>query len=203
MADNISRKEHSGQVSREERSGSVSREERSGPVSLLAVFPDLKPAADAIDQLRALGISDDSMNVISGIPVTEAMLGRPSQWTNVPRLAAGGALLGFLAAVFLTFGIPFLYPQPIQVGTQPFVSGPPTVVILFEVTMLGMLLSTFLGVFLDSYFPNYRPMEYVKEVSDGKIAVFFICPKESREKFTEAMAALGAEKVEVAEVEHL
>ena len=59
MADNI-QKEHSGQV------------------SLLAVFPDLGPAADAIDKLRTLGLSDDQMNVISGIPATEAMLGRPA-----------------------------------------------------------------------------------------------------------------------------
>jgi hypothetical protein len=172
-------------------------------ISLLAVFPDLAPAADAIDKLRALGLSDDQMNVISGIPATEAMLGRPSQWTNVPRLAAGGAVLGFCAGAFLTFVTPYLYPVPIQVGPQAFIPGPPTFVILFELTMLGMLLSTFLGVFLDSYFPNYRPMEYVKEVSDGKIAVFFICPEESREKITKAMTALGAEKVEVAEVEHL
>jgi hypothetical protein len=89
------------------------------------------------------------------------------------------------------------------VNTHAFVPGPPTFVLLFEITMLGMLLSTFLGVFLDSFFPNYRPMEYVKEVSDGKIAVFFVCPNESREKFTKAMTVLGAEKVEVAEVEHL
>jgi hypothetical protein len=194
MADNISSKEHSGQVSSKEHSGSV---------SLLAVFPDLMPAADAIDKLRALGLSDDQMNVISGIPVTEAMLGRPSQWTNVPRLAGGGAVLGFLSAAFLVFVSPYLYPVPIQVGSQAAIPGPPTFVVLFELTMLGILLSTFLGVFLDSYFPNYRPMEYVKEVSDGKIAVFFICPGESCEKFTKAMTALGAEKVEVAEVEQL
>jgi hypothetical protein len=185
MADNISRMEHSGQV------------------SLLAVFPDLAPAADGIDQLRTMGISDDFINVISGVPVTEAMLGRSSQWTNVPRLAAGGAVLGFITAVLLMFVVPYLYPQPIQVGTQAFVPGPPTVVLLFELTMLGMLLSTFLGVFLDSLFPNYRPLEYVKEVSDGKIAVFFMCPKDGKEKFTKAMKALGAEKVEIAEVEQL
>ncbi len=172
-------------------------------ISLLAVFSDLAPAADAIDQLRALGLTNDHMNVIAGVPVTEAMLGRPAQWTNVPRIAAGGALLGFLGGAFLTFVTPYLYPQPIQVGTQAFIPGPPTVVLLFELTMLGMLLSTFLGVFLDSYFPNYRPMEYVKEVSDGKIAIFFICPKDSKEKFIKAMTVLGAEKVEIAEVEQL
>jgi hypothetical protein len=102
-----------------------------------------------------------------------------------------------------TSATPYLYPVPIQVGPQATIPGPPAFVILFELTMLGMLLSTFLGVFLDSYFPNYRPMEYVKEISDGKIAIFFICPEESRENFTRAMTALGAEKVEVAEVEHL
>ena len=181
----------------------ISSKENSGSVSLLAVFPDLGPAADAIDKLRDLGLSDDQMNVISGIPATEAMLGRPRQWTNVPRLAAGGAVVGFLGAAFLVFVSPYLYPVPIQVGRQAFVPGPPTVVILFELTMLGLLLSTFLGVFLDSYFPNYRPMEYVKEISDGKIAVFFICPGENCEKFTKAMTALGAEKVEAAEVYHL
>ncbi len=194
MADKVSSKENSGQVSSKENSDSV---------SLLAVFPDLRPAADAIDKLRDLGLSDDQMNVISGIPATEAMLGRPRQWTNVPRLAAGGAVVGFLGAAFLVFVSPYLYPVPIQVGRQAFVPGPPTVVVLFELTMLGMLLSTFLGVFLDSYFPNYRPMEYVKEISDGKIAVFFICPGENCDRFTKAMTALGAEKVEAAEVYHL
>lgn len=171
--------------------------------SLLAVFSDLEPAADAIEQLRALGVQDDCMNVISGIPVTEAMLGRPSQWTNVPRIALGGAVLGFLGAVFLTFVVPYLYPYPIQVGTQALIPGPPTVVVLFEITMLGMLLSTFLGVFLDSYFPSYRPMKYVPEISDGKIAILVECPHTDEKKVTDALKKLGAESVQYAEAQHL
>ena len=170
-------------------------------VSLLAVFPDLEPAADAIEQLRGLGVPDDQMNVISGVPVTEAMLGRPRQWTNVPRLALGGALAGLAIGAFLAFATPTQYP--IQVGRQAFIPGPPSVVILFEMTMLGLLLSTFLGVFLDSYFPSYRPMHYVPEISDGKIGVFFSCPQENSEKITKAMTALGAEKVEAAEAQPL
>jgi len=172
-------------------------------VDLLAVFSDLEPAADAIEQLRALGVHDDCMNVISGIPVTEAMLGRPHQWTNVPRIAFGGALLGFGGGAFLAFVAPHLYPYPIQVGTQAFVPGPPSVVLLFEITMLGMLLSTFIGVFLDSMFPNYRPMKYVPEISDGKIAILVECSHVEEKKITAALKKLGAESIQPAEAQHL
>ena len=169
--------------------------------SLLAVFSDLEPAADAIEQLRLLGVGDECMNVISGVPVTEAMLGRPNQWTNVPRLALGGSILGFLAGAFLAFVTPNMYQ--IQVGAQGFVPGPPSVVVLFELTMLGMLLSTFLGVFLDSTFPNYRPMKYVTEISDGKIAILIECPQADEKKVTDALKKLGAESVQFAEAQHL
>ncbi len=172
-------------------------------VDLLAVFSDLGPAADAIEHLRSIGVHDDCMNVISGVPVTEAMLGRPSQWTNVPRIAMGGAILGFCGGVFLTYVAPFLYPYPIQVSSQAFVPGPPTVVVLFELTMLGMLLSTFLGVFLDSFFPNYRPMKYVPEVSDGKIAVLIECSHVEEQKVTDVLKKMGAESVRPAEAQHL
>ena len=172
-------------------------------VDLLAVFPDLEPAADAIEKLRTLGVHDNCMNIISGIPVTEAMLGRPSQWTNVPRIAMGGAALGFLGGFFLAYVTPYLYPYPIQVGPQSTIPGPPTVVVLFELTMLGMLLSTFLGVFLDSFFPNYRPMKYVPEISDGKIAILIECPDADEKKIAEALIKIGAESVRPAEAQHL
>ena len=175
----------------------------SNHVNILAVFPDLEPAADAIEQLRTLGVHDDCMNIISGIPVTEAMLGRPRQWTNVPRIAMGGAILGFAAGSFLAFVAPYWYPYPIQVSTQAYVPGPPSVVLLFELTMLGMLLSTFLGVFLDSFFPNYRPMKYIPEVSDGKIAILIECGHVEEKKVTDALKKMGAESVVPAEAQHL
>jgi len=175
----------------------------SKAVDLLAVFPDLEPAANAIEHLRSIGVHDDCMNVISGIPVTEAMLGRPHQWTNVPRIAMGGAILGFGAGFFLAFITPYIYPYPIQVSTQAFIPGPPSVVVLFELTMLGMLLSTFLGVFLDSFFPNYRPMKYVPEVSDGKITILIECTHVEEQKVTDALKKMGAESVKPAEAQHL
>jgi hypothetical protein len=162
----------------------------SEPSTLLALFKDIDPAADAIDKLREMGVGDDQMNVVSGIPVMERMLGRPKQWTNVPRLALGGSVAGFILGLLLAYGTPYLYP--ITVGGQPLFPVPPGIIVVFEMTMLGMLVSTFLGVFLDSYFPNYRPMEYLPEISDGKVAVLFKCAVEDETNFVKAMTALGA-----------
>ena len=169
--------------------------------SLLAVFSDVDPAAHAVETLRALGLSDDDMNVISGIPVTQAMLGRPHQWSNVPRLALGGALGGFLLGALLAFWTPLSYP--IHVGGQALIPGPPSIVVLFEMTMLGMLVATFLGVFLDSRFPSYSPKEYVPEISDGRVAILFSCPVGKEKNFTDALIALGAETIKPAAAQKL
>jgi hypothetical protein len=169
--------------------------------TLLAVFEDIDPAASAIEKLHEMGVTDDDINVISGVPVAHKMLGRPHPWTNVSKLALGGAVAGFCFGLFLNFGTPAFYPVP--VGGQYLYPVPPGLILVFEMTMLFALLSTFLGVFLDSYFPNYRPMEYVSEVSDGKIAVFFRVPEADQNKFTEALGQMGAESIRPAEARQL
>ncbi|MEI6290250.1 MAG: DUF3341 domain-containing protein [Chloroflexota bacterium] len=168
---------------------------------LLALFPDLEPAAHAVEKLREIGISDDRVNVISGIPVTEAMMGRPRQASNVPRLAMGGAVGGFLLGVTLAFWTPTAYP--LNVGGQALIPGPPSVVVIFEMTMLGMLISTFLGVFLDSRFPSYEPKEYVAEISDGKIAILIECQPDNETEIRSEMTMLGAESVKYVEAQTL
>jgi hypothetical protein len=176
-------------------------ERHMSDTTLLALFEDIDPAADAIEKLHEMGVTDDKINVISGVPVMHRMLGRPHPWTNVSRLALGGAVAGFLFGLFLNFGTPNLYP--VSVGGQYIMPLPPGLIILFEMTMLFALLSTFLGVFLDSYFPNYRPMEYVPEISDGKIGVFFKVPESEQNIFTDALNQLGAESVQPTEARQL
>jgi len=165
--------------------------------TFLAVFSDIDPAVEAMDQLREHGIKDDQMNVISGIPITEQILGRPHVWTNVPRLALGGAIAGMLLGIFLAAGITNLYP--LKIGRQGLVNGAPTVVLLFEMTMLGLLASTFIGVFLDSAFPSYRPKEYITDISDGKIAILYSTYEEKEDEVRNLLNSLGAESVTPAE----
>jgi hypothetical protein len=169
--------------------------------TLLALFQDIDPAADAIEKLHEMGVSDDRMEIISGVPIPHKMLGRPHPWTNVSRLALGGAVAGSLFGLFLNFGTPNLYS--VRVGGQALTPVPPGLIIFFEMTMLFALLATFLGVFLESYFPNYRPLEYVPQISDGKIGIFFKVSQDDQQKFTDALTQMGAESVEPHEARQL
>jgi hypothetical protein len=162
--------------------------------TMLALFNDIDPTAEAIEKLHEMGVSDDRMEVMSGVPINPRMLGRPHPWTNVSRLALGGAVVGFCIGLFLNFGTPSLYA--VRVGGQALFPIPPGLILLFEMTMLFALLSTFLGVFLESFFPNYRPLEYVPQISDGKIGIFFKVPQDEQQKFTDALNQMGAESVE-------
>jgi hypothetical protein len=169
--------------------------------TLLALFEDIDPAANAIEKLHEMGVHDNRIEVISGVPISHKMLGRPHPWTNVSRLALGGAVGGFFIGLFLNFGTPLLYN--VRVGGQFITPIPPGLIIVFEMTMLFALLSTFLGVFLESYFPNYRPLQYVPQVSDGKIGVFFQVPQDDQQKFTDALNEMGAESVQSTEARQL
>ena len=169
--------------------------------TLLALFEDLDPAANAIEKLQEMGVTDENINVISGVPIAHKILGRPHPHTNVSRLSLGGAIAGFAFGFFLNYITPYMYNVP--VGGQYITPIPPGMILLFEMTMLFALLATFLGVFLDSYFPNYRPMEYVGEISDGKIGVFFKVAEGDQTKITDALSTLGAESIKPVEAQQL
>lgn len=165
--------------------------------TLLALFGDIDPASDAVEKLREMGVVDDQMEVITGTPVTEEMLGRPEVHTNVPRYAMAGAIGGTLVGLFLTVMTPNLYS--VYVGGQPLIPVPPSVVVTFEMMMLGMLIVTFIGVFLESVYPDFSKKEYIPEISDGKFAVLFACPSTDQTKFESAMQTVGAESIRIAE----
>jgi hypothetical protein len=169
--------------------------------TLVAVFEDIEPATQAIDKLHEWGVQDHQMNIISGVPVPGRVLGRPSALTNVSRIALVGAILGMGFGISLIYGTPYLYP--LHVGGQPVYPVPMGWIVTFEMTMLGLMGFAFIGLFVDSGFPAYTPMEYMPEISDGKIAVLFSCPSQDQNKFVDELTKLGAESVALAEARQL
>src|SRR6266496_4486550 len=168
--------------------------------TLLAMFKDIEPAAEGVEKLQQLGVNDDDMNVISGIPVKNTILGRPPAITYVSRIGLFGSILGMFLGIFFIYGIPYLYP--LLVGGQPIFPVPQGVIITFEMTMLGLMGFSFIGMFVDSGFPSYTPKQYTPEISDGKIVVLFSCPSEEQNKFIDALKNAGAETVVPAEARH-
>lgn len=173
----------------------------SESITLLAVFEDLEPASLGVEKLQQLGVRDSDMNVISGIPVKNTILGRPRAITYVARIGLFGAILGMFLGLFFIYGVKYLYP--LYVGGQPIFPVPQGFIITFEMTMLGLMGFSFLGLFVDSGFPSYTPKQYTPEISDGKIAVLFSCPASEQAKFIDALNDAGAESVVPAEARHL
>lgn len=169
----------------------------------MALFKEdqIDQAAEAITRLREMGITDNDISVISGVPLSEHILGRPVSWTTVPRVALIGAVLGFLAAV--TFLVISQIFYPIRVGMMPPVPIPTSLVVVFELTMLGMLLSTFFGVFTESITPTHGPKGYDASISDGQIGILFTSPTNLDSDVHHRLSELGAEVVHRAEVKKL
>lgn len=169
----------------------------------LALFEEdaIDEASEALATLRGMGVADRDISVISGTPFSEKMLGRPMSWTRVPIIGLAGALVGFVTALLLNFGTPLLYP--IRVGGMAYQTVPTSFIIIFELTMLGLLISTFLGVLVEMLSPSFGPAGYDPRVTDGHIGVLFWAPPDLDARMHEALTNLGAEIIHGAEAKKL
>ena len=171
---------------------------RYEPQTYVALFEDPEPVAQVLERLRALGIDDRHIQIQSGVPWLAQAFGRPAKISAVPKYSMVGALMGFGTAIALYFGTPALYP--LRVGGFPLFSLPPAFVVIFELTMLGLIIATFLGVFFESLLPPVVGKRvYHPEVSDGAIAVFFQVPATLVERAKEVLAQAGASDIEPVE----
>lgn len=158
--------------------------------SVLGLFHEATSTADTIDRLRELGVSEDAITVMSGVPYTPEMLGRRPVYERLVPIALIGAIGGFIAALFLTVVTPYLYP--ISVGGQPLVPGPPTIIILFEFTMLGALLATFGGLLAEIAFPAVGRQDYDRRITEGHIGVLAVVDEALAAPAEAALREMGA-----------
>ena len=136
---------------------------------ILGLFEEVAQAGDAIDALRKIGVSDRKITVMSSVPLAPKMLGRKHAHHWLLPLVGVGALGGFGLGFFLTVIMPQLYP--IVVAGRDIVNVPPAFIILFEMTMLGIMLATFVGFVLENGFPKFGPKLYDKRIAEGYIGV--------------------------------
>ena len=87
-------------------------------IAIMGLFTEVGATADALEGLRLLGLREEDMSIIQGVPYTSKMLGRP-HLHEFPWFSILGALGGFATALFLTWGTLMLYP--IRVGGRRLV----------------------------------------------------------------------------------
>lgn len=160
---------------------------------LMGSFHDLERTAETLDQLRALGISDKDITILSSLPYSSRAMGRPPITTKLPFISLASAFAGLLTGLFFTAVAPHLYV--IRVGGQPIVPAPTTVVLLFEFTMLFLILGTFLGVVFLNNSPSTGPQVEGASLADDRIGVLFRCPGDKQEAARTILQSLGAENI--------
>jgi mono/diheme cytochrome c family protein len=169
--------------------------------SVLGLFHEATSTADTIDRLRELGVPDEAITVMSGVPYKPDILGRRAVYERLVPIALIGAAGGFLAALFLTVVTPYLYPIP--VGGQPLVPGPPTIIIVFEFTMLGALLATFGGLLAEIAFPSVGRQDYDPRITEGHIGVLAVVDESLAPQVEDALQVTGAHHLKVDEAGEL
>jgi len=159
-------------------------------IQLLGLLHEATPTAEALEQLKQFGISDDQITVISSVPYRPDVLGRPHPIRRVGPIALVGGGLGLLFGLFLTVGIFLLYP--LQQGGQPIVPIPPTLIVLFESTMLGTMIATFFGLLDSNLFPIFKDQIYDPRVTEGHIGIVVQVDESLLDRVENILVANGA-----------
>jgi ActD protein len=137
--------------------------------AVYALYADGPSAQRAVNGLRAAGVKDDDIVVISAQPMEEFEFSHIGRRTWLWYFAAGGGLVGLLFAVWLTRFTQLDWP--LNTGNMPIVAWWTNLIIIFEVTMLGAIATTVIALVGYAGLGRRRPVLYDPEVSDGKILV--------------------------------
>ena len=161
--------------------------------AVYALYTTGDAAQRAVNSLRAAGYADRDITIISAAPMEDYEFSHIGRESYVWYFATGGAILGFLVATWLTMFTENAWP--ISVGNMPIVAWFPNLIVIFELTMLGAILSTVITLIVTAGLGRRMPKLYDPEVTRGKILVGVAAPGDTRMADVERalLAAPGAE----------
>jgi hypothetical protein len=137
--------------------------------ALYALYSTPQSAQRAVDGLRAAGIRDQQITILSSEPLEEYEFGSRDRATWMPWIAGLGAAIGMTTGYLLTSITQSAWP--INTGGMPIVTNWSNLIVIFELTMLGAVFATVLTLLVTARLPGRRHELYDPEISDGKILI--------------------------------
>lgn len=136
---------------------------------VLGLFTSPDGVANAIDALRAAGVSGTNLKVLSDSPYPAGAFGEDPDRHRLYVFPFLGAACGFSMAVLITVGTQIIYP--IVTGGKPIISIPPIINIIYEGTMLAAIMFTVVGIVFESRLPDLAPLPYDPRISEGYLGL--------------------------------
>jgi len=161
--------------------------------AIYGLYSDGGSAQQAVNRLRAAGVPDREIVIMSSRPMEEFEFGHIDSKSRIWWIACLGGLIGMATA----FGLAWVTEMswPIDVGGLPTFAWWPNLIIIFELTMLGAIVATVITLVVSAGLGR-RPAFYDPAVSDGKILVGVQNPGESRlQDLESALAAITGAQV--------
>ena len=153
-------------------------------------------AQRAFDKLRAAGISENEITVMSSEPLEEYEFGSRDRQTVMPWFAILGAATGLTGAYLLTSLTQKAWA--INTGGMPTVTNWTNMIILFELTMLGAVFATVLTLLKTARLPAKLPAYYDPAISRGRILVGASPANLPPAQIERALRIAGAESIKSA-----
>jgi len=141
--------------------------------AIYALYSDPGSAQTAFDALRragsALGVDAGKIVVVTSEPFEGYDFSTEHAKTHMFPLAALGGLLGGSLGYWLASFTQTSYPLP--TGGMPIVTTWTNGIIIYEMTMLGAILTTLITLLITAGLPNFKPALSDPEIWTGKILV--------------------------------
>ena len=157
--------------------------------AIYGLYNDPHVAQQAVDNLRAAGVADANITVISSEPFDHFEFGHRDAKTAMPWIAAAAGAAGLVMTYYL-LGLS-QRSWPLKTSGMPIVAMWPNLIIIFEMTMLSAILATVVTLLVTAGIPSRGGRMYDPEVSDGYILVGVENPADGA-KLEPALAIAGA-----------
>ncbi len=145
--------------------------------AVYGLYGDRHAAQRAVNGLRAAGVAPDAITVITGEPIEDQKFFEENRATWIWYIASFGGLFGMLGSAWLTRMTEVAWP--LRTGNMPIVALWPNLIVIFEMTMLGAILSAVATLIVAARLMRKGPPLYDPAVTDGKILVGVRNPPEA------------------------